>query len=149
MKKIIVILLVLAMLVTMTVGCANTDTASNGATTSNSETQKIDATEFGSYEDILNEYSKKLREATPKLIEEYNEEAKNNQDGLMGLATISNEKVSELAEISVEGIQEMAELHLKKGSGSYDEYSEWADKLNAVYMEEAAKIQDAYMKSAS
>lgn len=143
MKKIILVLLVLAMIMTMMVGCSITDTSSD------TKTSKIEELMFGSYEDILNEYSKKLREATPRLIEEYNEEAKNNQDGLMGLATISNEKVSELAEISVEGVQEMAELHLNKGSGSYDEYEEWADKLNDVYMEEAAKIQDAYMKSAS
>ena len=143
MKKIILVLLVLAITMTMAAGCSNIDMSSSD------ETPKVGELIFGSYEDILNEYSKKLREATPKLIEEYNEEAKNNQDGLMGLATICNDKVSKLAEISVEGTQEMAELHLKKGSGSYDEYSEWADKLNAVYMEEAAKIQDAYMKSAS
>ena len=143
MKKIILVLLVLAMIMTMMVGCSVADT------TSDTETPKIEELIFGSYEDILNEYSKKLREATPRLIEEYNDEAKNNQDGLMGLATICNEKVSELAEISVEGVQEMAELHLNKGSGSYDEYEEWAGKLNDVYMEEAAKIQDVYMKSAS
>ena len=142
MKRIILGLLVLAIIMTM-VGCSNTGTSSN------TETPKIEELIFGSYEDILNEYSKKLRDATPKLIEEYNEEAKSNQDGLMGLANISSEKVSKLAEISVEGTEEMAELYLIKGSGSYDEYSEWAEKLNDVYMEEAGKIQDAYMNSVS
>lgn len=103
---------------------------------------------FGSYEDILTEYSQKLRDATPVLIEEYNEAAKDNQGGLSGLATLCNEKVSKLAVISNEGIQEMAKLYYKQGSGAYEEYSEWAGKLQKVYMEEASKIQDAYMDSA-
>lgn len=101
-----------------------------------------------SYEAILSEYSQKLKNATPILIDEYNEAAKSNQDGLSGLATLCNEKVSELAKICNDGIQEMAKLHLKQGSGSYDEYSEWAGKLQDVYTDEASKIQDAYMKSA-
>ena len=101
-----------------------------------------------SYEAILNEYSQKLRNATPVLIEEYNEAAKSNQDGLSGLATLCNEKVSELAKISTDGIQEMAKLYYKQGSGKYEEYSEWGAKLQDVYMEEASKIQDVYMKSA-
>ena len=33
--------------------------------------------------------------------------------------------------------------------GKYDEYEEWATKLQDVYMEEAQKITDAYMESAS
>ena len=143
LTTLLLVMLMLASIMTMVMGCSNTELSSNDVTS------KIEELVFGSYEDILNEYSKKLRDATPKLIEEYNEEAKNNQDGLTGLATISNEKISELAEISVEGTEEMAELHLKKGSGSYDEYSEWAEKLNDVYTEEAGKIQNAYMNSAS
>ena len=103
---------------------------------------------FGSYEDILVEYTKKLQEATPILIAEYKAAASKNTAGLEGLATLCNEKVSELAEISNEGVQEMAKLYYKKGSGSYEEYSEWAEKIYDVYMEEASKIQAAYMDSA-
>ena len=110
--------------------------------------EEVEEALFGSYEDVLVEYSERLREATPILIEEYKEAAKENQEGLTGLATLCNEKVSELAVISNEGVQEMAELMLMKSSGSYEEYSEWADKLYDVYMEEASKIQDAYMDSA-
>lgn len=102
-----------------------------------------------SYQTILDEYTQKLRDATPLLIEEYNEAAKSNEDGLMGLAKLCNEKVSELAKISTDGIQEMASYYLKHGSGSYEEYSEWAGKLQDVYLEEAAKIQDVYMDSAT
>jgi hypothetical protein len=109
---------------------------------------KVEDALFGSYEDILAEYTKKLREATPILIAEYNAEARTNDAGLTGLATICNEKVSKLAEISNDGVQEMAKLYYKKGSGSYEEYSDWAQKIYDVYMEEAGKIQEAYMNSA-
>ena len=60
------------------------------------------------------------------MIEEYKIEAANNTEGLQGLATLSNEKISELAEISNEGISKMAEYYYHAGSGSYDEYEEWA-----------------------
>lgn len=101
------------------------------------------------YEEILEEYSQKMREATPRLIAEYQEEAKQNQDGITGLAELSNNKVSELADINSEGTQEMAKIYMYNGNGSYDEYSEYSGKLFDVYMEEANKIQDEYMKSAS
>ena len=67
MRKIILVLLVLAMIMTMMVGCSISDASSN------SETPKNGESIISSYENILNEYSKKLREATPKLIKEYNE----------------------------------------------------------------------------
>ena len=110
--------------------------------------ETIEDVVFSSYEDILNDYSKKLREATPVLIEEYNKEAEANQDGLEGLAKLSTEKTSELAKISNDGIQEMAKLYYKQDSGKYEEYENWAGKLQDVYMEEAMKIHDAYMDSA-
>ena len=103
---------------------------------------------YDSYQAILDDYTVKLQDATPGLIEEYKSEAANNNDGLEGLATICNAKVTELAKISNEGISEMAEYYYKHGSGPYDEYSEWAGKIQDVYMEEAGKIQDAYMESA-
>lgn len=136
------------------VGCASlSDSVDDGYTNdvkpeTDSFIERIEESLLGSYEDILSEYSQKLRDATPVLIEEYNEEAKGNQDGLIGLATLCNEKVGELAKISNEGVQEMAQLYLKQGSGSYEEYSEWAGKLQEVYTEEATKIQEAYMNSA-
>lgn len=101
-----------------------------------------------SYQSILDEYTIKLQNETPKLIQEYKDEAANNNDGLMGLATISMNKVTKLAEICTEGGSKMAEVMLSSGSGSYDEYEEWAGKLQEVYMTEAAKITDVYMESA-
>lgn len=105
-------------------------------------------TGYTSYQEILDAYTVKLQEATPGLIEEYNAEAAENTDGLEGLATICNEKVSALAEISMEGIQEMANIYLHVGDGTDNEYQEWSGKLQDVYLTEAAKIQEVYMESA-
>lgn len=101
-----------------------------------------------SYQSILDEYSKKIKDAVPVLIEEYNEEAAQNNEGLSGLAKLCNNKISELAKICNEGVGEMAEYMYKYSSGSYSEYSEWSGKLYDVYIEEAGKITDAYLKSA-
>lgn len=56
------------------------------------------------YQAILDEYTQKIKEAAPKLVDEYNAEYPNNQNGVEGLAELSNDKISELAEISNEGI---------------------------------------------
>ena len=100
------------------------------------------------YQEILTEYSEKLRAATPGLIEEYKAEAANNTAGLDGLAEISNEKIGKLAEISNDGVEKMAGVMYTTGSGSYDDYEAWAKKLMDVYTEEAGKISDAYIDSA-
>jgi hypothetical protein len=101
------------------------------------------------YQAILDEYSKKLRAATPRLINEYKAEAARNTGGLMGLAGISMSKVSKLAAISTEGVSEMAKIMMSTGTGNYDVYEKWAGKLMEVYEKEAEKITDVYMSSAS
>ena len=103
---------------------------------------------YSSYEDIYNDYKQRIIDATPGLVEEYKEEAASNTEGLEGLATICNDKISALAEISNDGISEMADFMYKKGSGKYSDYEEWSGKLMDVYMEESQKITDAYMESA-
>lgn len=100
------------------------------------------------YQSILDDYMQKIEEATPRLIEEYYEEAALNTNGLEGLAALSNDKVLELADICTDGVEEMAEVMWYTGSGSYSEYEEWAAKLYDVYMDEAGKITEAYMNSA-
>ena len=101
----------------------------------------------GGYEDIYEEYSKKLSESGKTLLEEYYDEAKSNTNGIEGLAEIANEKVSELAEIDVEGTQAMAQYMYTKGAANYSDYEDWAGKLYEVYETEAQKIYDAYMSS--
>lgn len=118
-----------------------TTTAPTTTTTTNTSSETT-------YEDIYNEYAQKLQDATPGLIDEYNQEAAANTEGVTGLATICDKKISKLAAISTEGTEKMAQLMYTSGSGSYQDYEDWAMKLSDVYMTEAQKITDAYMNSA-
>ena len=100
------------------------------------------------YQDIFDEYSSKIKEAAPTLVEEFNTEAAALNGDVTKLAELSNKKISSLAEISTEGTKKMAELQLKNGD-EYSTYEEWAVKLTSVYEEEAKKITDAYMALAA
>lgn len=99
------------------------------------------------YESILEDYSAKLKEAAPKLAEEFKEEA-DGVESVEDLADLSNEKVEDLAEICNDGVEEMAELQMKNDD-EYETYEEWAGKLQDVYQDEAEVIMDAYMDSAT
>ena len=120
----------------------------NVASENNSVEAPKDETADEAYKRILAEYTFKIKEEAPKLIAEYNEEAKSNTNGIQGLAELSNSKIMDLAFISNEGIQEMAEVMITKGSGSYSDYEAYATELTNVYMDEGTKITDAYMNSA-
>ncbi len=100
---------------------------------------------YSSYSEIYEDYKKKLQDATPTLIEEYKAEVANNTKGLEGRAEIANAKVQKLAEIETEGTQKMAEFMYSKGSGKYEEYSEWAGKLYEIYNEEGTEIYNVYL----
>lgn len=99
------------------------------------------------YQSILDEYSQKLKAATPDLVAKYNREAASHTGDITALAELSTKIIGDLANISAEGTTKMAEIMLYTGD-SYETYEEWVAKLNAVYMEEASKITAAYMKSA-
>lgn len=95
------------------------------------------------YDSIYEEYSQKIKDAAPGLIDEFKSEVESKSD-VMELAEIANDKVSSLAEIQVEGGTKMAELMHKNG----DEYSVYEDaykKLYQVYNDEAMKIYEVYM----
>lgn len=130
---------------------AQTTASSSAAQESPAErpaTEQPAAGEYGSYQEILDDYTTKLQAATPVLIEEYNKEAADNDKGLTGLAEICNNKIMDLAKISNDGTMEMANYYHKHGSGSYSEYEEWAVKMSEAYQAEAAKIQEVYQESA-
>ncbi len=125
----------------------NPGNSNNSGSESNSsnETNAAESKAAG-YEAIYNEYSQKIKDATPGLVSEYNQEAARNTDGINGLATICNDKIGKLAEISNDGVSKMASYMMKHG-GSYSDYESWANKLYDVYNTEAGKITDAYMAS--
>ncbi|MEG0252393.1 MAG: hypothetical protein RR625_07170, partial [Christensenellaceae bacterium] len=89
---------------------------------SNETSNDVVTEDTTTYQTVLDEYTEKLENATPALIDEYNAEAATNTEGLEGLATISNAKVAELAEISMEGVGKMASIYLETGSGKSSEY---------------------------
>ena len=99
-----------------------------------------------SYEEIYSSYSEKITSLTPSLIEELKSEGKGKDTD--ALAALANEKVNKLAEISIEGTQQMA-MHMLSKTSTSDEYTDWATKLNNVYLEEAQKIMDVYMSLAA
>ncbi|KAF1295192.1 hypothetical protein BAU15_05425 [Enterococcus sp. JM4C] len=149
-------------------GCSSKEnTINSSSSTSSSSTTKVSTTETSttkpsekinktkkevapkaSYQSILDEYTKKMQDESPKLVDEYNAEYPSIQGGINALAELSNKKVAKLAETSNEGVAKMAELQLNN-KDDYSVYEEWAGKLIAVYSEEAQKIIDAYMASAA
>ena len=94
------------------------------------------------YDDVLKEYTAKIEEATPTLVEEFKAETSGITD-ITKLAEISNAKIQKLAEVSTEGIGKMAEIKLKNND-DISVYEEWAQKLTDVYEREAKKITDEY-----
>ena len=57
------------------------------------------------YESILSDYSAKLKEAAPKLADEFKEEAEAKSGDVNALEELSTAKTEKLAEISVEGTE--------------------------------------------
>ena len=120
-----------------------------GTTGSTNTLPGIPKSSYDSYSSIYTDYAQRLTNATPGLIAEYKQEAASNTNGIVGLAEISNAKIQKLAMISNEGVEQMANYMYTQGSGSYDDYQDWAMQLNEVYMTEAQKITDVYMSSAA
>lgn len=98
------------------------------------------------YQNILDDYTKKIVDATPGLVEEYNTEAEEKAGDINALAELSTAKIEKLAKICNEGVEKMAELKLKNGDDDAT-YNDWAKKLQDVYTEQSKKITDAYTKS--
>ena len=121
------------------------------ANQNNTDESKEENTAYSSkdstYQTILDEYTSKMKQAVPDLIQQYKTESTGISD-INRLAEICNDKVSVLAEICNEGISEMAELMYSKGD-SYDTYEKWSGELMDKYMDIANEIQDAYLDSAT
>ena len=110
------------------------------------EAKKEIVKEKKTYESILADYTQKIQDATPGLVEEYNNESA-NLGSIEEKAELCNEKVEALAEICNDGVGEMAEVMMDNGD-EYEVYEDWAGQLQDVYMDYANQIQDAYMANA-
>lgn len=135
MKKKSLLMMLLSMLLVLGL------TACGGTDSSDEEKEKE-----VTYQSILDEYTTKLDEATPTLVDEYNEEATGITD-INELAKICTSKTEDLAKICTDGVSEMAKLKLEKGDDDAT-YTEWATKLQDVYSTDAMQITDAYTNSA-
>lgn len=145
-KKIIAMLLVGTMSLSITAcGGDKEPTKNNESKTEKVEKEpEVEVT----YQSILDDYTQKIADATPALVEEYNNESATIVGDLNALAELSNSKVEKLAEISNQGVSEMATLMQKNGD-EYSVYEEWSLKLTDVYTQYATQITDAYTSSAA
>lgn len=145
-KKIVAMILVGAMALSIT-ACSGDKEPSKNNEPKTEKVEKEPEVEV-TYQSILDDYTQKIADATPGLVEEYNNESAAIADDLNALAELSNSKVEKLAEISNQGVSEMATLMQKNGD-EYSVYEEWSLKLTDVYTRYAAQITDAYTASAA
>lgn len=154
MKKKIVALMIATMMAMSMTACGGSGDTSTKTETKTESAETTDTAEAAdqeaevTYQSILDEYTQKITEAAPGLVEEYNTEAAEKAGDVNALAELSNAKVTKLAEICNEGVEKMAELKIKNGDDDTT-YTEWAGKLQAVYTEQSQLITDAYMSSAT
>lgn len=134
MRKKIIALLMVAMVATLA-GCGSSGTK---------ETKKAEEKK-PTYESVYKEYSQKMKDATPGLIEEYKKDAEGVSD-MNKLANISAKKTEKLANICAKGGKRLAAIHTKENDDE-EKYNEWMNKLTDVYQDEAQKITDAYQDS--
>ena len=134
MRKKIIALLMVAM-VAMLAGCGSSGTK---------ETKKAEEKK-PTYESVYKEYSQKMKDATPGLIEAYKKDAEGVSD-MNKLANISAKKTEKLANICAKGGKRLATIHAKENDDE-EKYNEWMNKLTDVYQDEAQKITDAYQDS--
>ena len=134
MKKFLSLLLVLGVCFGLT-GCGESKTDNNDS---------VEKEKTVPDESILEDYTKKITEATPGIVEEFKNEAQDKKSDINALAELSNSKTEKLAEICNEGVEKMAELKLKNGDDD-ETYQEWTKKLQDVYTEQAKQISDAYL----
>ena len=96
---------------------------------------------------VVDDYSARMRAATPRLMEEFKAETQGEKDGRV-LAYVCNKKIGELAELCNSGLSEIWELLYEEGIDpsheDYDSYTDYEFRLNLVYEDEAMKISDLY-----
>jgi len=102
--------------------------------------------QVSSFQQILDEYSAKIRAATPGVIADFRAAAVGAD--VMELIELSLEFVTVLAEISIAGTERMAELHVIHGVGTWETYLSYSMRLSDVYMEESQQITDLVMELA-
>lgn len=90
------------------------------------------------YEEIYNDYSKKMEGVSAQYIDKLTA----TKGGIDELADVCTDGIDKLAELCTEGVDKMADRIGLNGIG----YSEWTNKLTTKYMDESNKITSKYME---
>lgn len=132
--------------------------SSTASTTASSETEATqessEATEpSGAISEqlqaVVADYSKKIEDKTPVLIEEYQAEIQNNQDGVNGLSVIANRKARELQALSDEGISKLRGMYQDASNKEDIDLDTMINQLSASYTAQVARISDIYLRTSA
>lgn len=137
---------------------SETTQSSTASTTASSETEATqessEATEpSGAISEqlqaVVADYSKKIEDKTPVLIEEYQAEIQNNQDGVNGLSVIANRKARELQALSDEGISKLRGMYQDSSNKEDIDLDTMINQLSASYTAQVARISDIYLRTSA
>ncbi|PQF25903.1 LysM peptidoglycan-binding domain-containing protein [Enterococcus mundtii] len=137
---------------------SETTQSSTASTTASSETEATqessEATEpSGAISEqlqaVVADYSKKIEDKTPVLIEEYQAEIQNNQDGVNGLSVIANRKARELQALSDEGISKLRGMYQDASNKKDIDLDTMINQLSASYTAQVARISDIYLRTSA
>lgn len=137
---------------------SETTQSSTASTTASSETEATqessEATEpSGAISEqlqaVVADYLKKIEDKTPVLIEEYQAEIQNNQDGVNGLSVIANRKARELQALSDEGISKLRGMYQDASNKEDIDLDTMINQLSASYTAQVARISDIYLRTSA
>lgn len=137
---------------------SETTQSSTASTTASSETEATqessEATEpSGAISEqlqaVVADYSKKIEDKTPVLIEEYQAEIQNNQDGVNGLSVIANRKARELQALSDEGISKLRGMYQDASNKEDIDLDTMINQLSASYTAQVARISNIYLRTSA
>ena len=96
---------------------------------------------------VVDDYSARIREATPRLMEEFKAETEGESDGRV-LAHVCNKKIGVLAELCNEGLREIWDLlyanKLDPSHPDYEDYTDYEFRLNLAYEDAAMEVSNLY-----
>ncbi len=95
------------------------------------------------YQEIYLNYSDKMEERTPELVDEFWDETDGIENDNDALADLCDDKITVLSEIDIEGESKMYDL-MEANGDDYEVYEKWSSKLNDVYMNQSSALSDAY-----
>jgi len=144
MKKIIFIIVISFAILNLTSCSKNHPSASHGsikpfktAIPKLSEEQQDKIT--------LDEYSRRMINATPNLIKQYIAESASNTSGSSGLYKIAKSKIDKLAKMLKEGQSKLAQTRLIAEDDSPATYNYFSKCLKKIYLSEVEKITSTHV----